>query len=87
MAYTARATTARPDRPAAPCAQPLIVRSTVSAHPAVSAGHESRSRLFGDLPEWMTDPDPFLRALRLTEAEPSMLGCSAHVIGAAARLA
>jgi SAM-dependent methyltransferase len=41
--------------------------------------------LLGDLEERMADPEPLLRAVRLTEAEPSMLGCSAHVIGTATR--
>jgi hypothetical protein len=33
----------------------------------------------------MTDPEPLLRVVRLTETEPSLLGCSAHVIGVANR--
>jgi SAM-dependent methyltransferase len=37
--------------------------------------------LLGDLEQRMAEPEPVLRALRLTEEEPSMLGCSAHVIG------
>ena len=39
--------------------------------------------LLGDLESRMADPEPLLRAVRLTEAEPSMLGCSAHVMGIA----
>lgn len=46
---------------------------------------EGYAWLLGDLEAWMTDPGPLLRAVRLTETEPSMLGCSAHVIGAASR--
>jgi ubiquinone/menaquinone biosynthesis C-methylase UbiE len=41
--------------------------------------------LLGDLDQRMLTPDPLLRAIRLTESEPSMLGCSAHVIGIALR--
>jgi SAM-dependent methyltransferase len=41
--------------------------------------------LLGDLEARMANPGPVLRAVRLTETEPSMLGCSAHVIGAATR--
>jgi SAM-dependent methyltransferase len=41
--------------------------------------------LLGDLESRMADPEPLLRAVRLTEAEPSMLGCSAHVMGIATR--
>jgi ubiquinone/menaquinone biosynthesis C-methylase UbiE len=41
--------------------------------------------LLGDLERRIQEPGPFLRAIRLTENEVSMLGCSAHVIGAAAR--
>ena len=41
--------------------------------------------LLGDLERRMEDPSPLLRAIRLTETEPSMLGCSAHVIGTATR--
>lgn len=37
--------------------------------------------LLGDLEAQMADPEPLLRAVRLTESEPSMLGCSAHIIG------
>jgi SAM-dependent methyltransferase len=39
--------------------------------------------LLGDLERRMADPADLLRAVRLTETEPSMLGMSAHVIGAA----
>lgn len=39
--------------------------------------------LLGDLEQRMTDPTDLLRAVRLTETEPSMLGTSAHVIGVA----
>jgi SAM-dependent methyltransferase len=41
--------------------------------------------LLGDLESRMANPEPLLRAVRLTETEPSMLGCSAHVIGTATR--
>jgi SAM-dependent methyltransferase len=41
--------------------------------------------LLPDLAERMTDPEPLLRVVRLTETEPSLLGCSAHVIGVANR--
>jgi hypothetical protein len=41
--------------------------------------------LLGDLPQRMRDPDGLLRAVRLTEAEPSMLGASPHVMGVARR--
>lgn len=39
--------------------------------------------LLGDLADRMADPADLLRAVRLTETEPSMLGASAHVIGVA----
>jgi hypothetical protein len=39
--------------------------------------------LLDDLPQRMADPGNLLRAIRLTESEPSMLGASAHVIGSA----
>ncbi|WP_311984647.1 class I SAM-dependent methyltransferase [Parafrankia sp. CH37] len=39
--------------------------------------------LLGDLEQRMVDPADLLRAVRLTESEPSMLGTSAHVIGVA----
>ena len=39
--------------------------------------------LLGDLEQRMADPADLLRAVRLTETEPSMLGTSAHVIGIA----
>jgi SAM-dependent methyltransferase len=41
--------------------------------------------LLGDLEARMAMPEPLLRAVRLTETEPSMLGCSAHLIGTATR--
>jgi SAM-dependent methyltransferase len=41
--------------------------------------------LLDDLPGRMVDPSDLLRAVRLTEAEPSMLGASKHVIGHARR--
>jgi len=41
--------------------------------------------LLPDLERRMADPEPLLRVLRLTESEPSLLGCSAHVIGVADR--
>jgi SAM-dependent methyltransferase len=46
---------------------------------------EGYAWLLGDLEERMANPEPLLRAVRLTETEPSMLGCSAHVIGIATR--
>jgi len=52
---------------------------------AVLLAVEGFGWLLGDLERRMKDPDPLLRAIRLTETEPSMLGCSAHVIGAATR--
>ena len=39
--------------------------------------------LLGDLAAYMTNPEPLLRAIRLTETEPSMLGASAHVLATA----
>ncbi|AGZ46083.1 class I SAM-dependent methyltransferase [Actinoplanes friuliensis] len=44
---------------------------------------EGFAGLFGDLAERMREPGDLLRALRITEAEPSMLGASAHVLGLA----
>lgn len=41
--------------------------------------------LLGDLAERMQRPEPLLRAIRLTETEPSLLSCSAHVIGVGRR--
>lgn len=41
--------------------------------------------LLGDLAERMREPAELLRAVRLTEAEPSMLGVSSHVMGVARR--
>jgi SAM-dependent methyltransferase len=41
--------------------------------------------LLDGLEQRMADPEPLLRVLRLTESEPTMLGCSAHVIGVATR--
>ena len=46
---------------------------------------EGYAWLLGDLEARMANPEPLLRAVRLTETEPSMLGCSAHVIGCAIR--
>lgn len=42
---------------------------------------EGFARLLDDLPGRMADPANLLRAVRLTEREPSMLGASPHVIG------
>ena len=39
--------------------------------------------LLGDLERRMSEPEPILAAVRLTESEPSMLGCSAHVMAIA----
>jgi SAM-dependent methyltransferase len=41
--------------------------------------------LLDDLAERLRDPDDLLRAVRLTESEPSMLGASPHLIGRARR--
>ena len=42
--------------------------------------------LLGDLERRMAaEPEPILAAVRLTEREPSMLGCSAHVMAIARR--
>ena len=41
--------------------------------------------LLADLDVGMANAAPLLHAIRLTESEPSMLGCSAHVIGIASR--
>jgi hypothetical protein len=41
--------------------------------------------LLDDLPDRMAEPADLLRAVRLTESEPSMLGASPHVIGSARR--
>lgn len=46
---------------------------------------EGYAWLLGDLEARMATPEQLLRAVRLTETEPSMLGCSAHVIGTATR--
>jgi SAM-dependent methyltransferase len=39
--------------------------------------------LLGDLAERMREPDDLLRAIRLTEAEPSMVGVGGHALGIA----
>lgn len=44
---------------------------------------EGYAWLLGDLEERMKRPEALLRAIQLTETEPSMLGCSAHLIGVA----
>jgi SAM-dependent methyltransferase len=41
--------------------------------------------VLGDLDRHLEDPERLLRVLALCESEPSMLGCSAHVIGVAVR--
>jgi SAM-dependent methyltransferase len=41
--------------------------------------------LLGDLERRMSEPRPILEAVRMTEREPSMLGCSAHVVAIAIR--
>jgi SAM-dependent methyltransferase len=46
---------------------------------------EGYAWLLGDLDTRMANPEPLLHAVRLTETEPSMLGCSAHIIGTATR--
>lgn len=48
-------------------------------------GVESFGWLLGDLERRMEDPKSLLRALRLTEREPSMIGVSGHVIGVGRR--
>jgi SAM-dependent methyltransferase len=48
-------------------------------------GVEGFAWLLGDLPGRLADPEPLLRALRLSESEPTMLGCSAHVMAIADR--
>jgi SAM-dependent methyltransferase len=48
------------------------------------AGVEGHAWLLGPvLAEHLEQPEPLLRALRLLESEPSLLGASAHVIGSA----
>lgn len=44
---------------------------------------EGFGMLLGDLDRRMQDPSSLLRVLALSEAEPSMVGCSAHAIGVA----
>jgi len=51
----------------------------------VLLGVEGYGWLLGDLEQQMASPGPLLRAIRLTESDPSMLGCSAHVLGVATR--
>jgi len=46
---------------------------------------EGFAHLLPDLADRMRDPEPLLRAVRLTEAEPSMLGASPHALGVARR--
>jgi SAM-dependent methyltransferase len=46
-------------------------------------GVEGHAWLIGDLETRMQNPEPILRAVQLVEREPSLLGTSAHVIGAA----
>jgi ubiquinone/menaquinone biosynthesis C-methylase UbiE len=46
---------------------------------------EGFARFLDDLPGRMADPAGLLRAVRLTESEPSILGVSPHVIGSARR--
>lgn len=44
---------------------------------------EGFASLLGNLNELLRNPEPLLRAIRLTESEPSMLGVSGHVIAVA----
>jgi SAM-dependent methyltransferase len=56
--------------------------------PATLVAVEGWAWLLGDLGDRLEDPDrleDLLRALRLTESEPSMLGVSPHVIAVATR--
>ncbi|WP_030435603.1 class I SAM-dependent methyltransferase [Actinoplanes subtropicus] len=46
---------------------------------------EGFAHLLPDLAGRMLDPEPLLRAVRLTEREPSMLGASPHALGVARR--
>jgi SAM-dependent methyltransferase len=46
---------------------------------------EGYAWLLADLEVRMANPAALLHAIRLTESEPSMLGCSAHVMGVASR--
>ena len=46
---------------------------------------EGFAGLLGNLDELLKQPDRLLRAIRLTECEPSMLGVSAHVVAVAAK--
>ena len=46
---------------------------------------EGFGMLLSDLDRRLQDPANLLRALALCEAEPTMVGCSAHVIGVAVR--
>ena len=48
-------------------------------------GVEGFGWLLGDLEQRMISPDPLLRAIRLTERDPSILGCSAHILGVGTR--
>jgi hypothetical protein len=41
--------------------------------------------LLGDIERRMSAPEELLRAIRLSESDPSMLGVSAHVMGVANR--
>lgn len=41
---------------------------------------EAFAWLLSDLEQRMKTPEALLRAIRLTEAEPSMIGCSAHIM-------
>ncbi len=51
----------------------------------VPFGVEGFAWLLGDLENRLVEPEPLLRALRLCESEPSMLGVSGHIIGVARR--
>ena len=48
-------------------------------------GVEVFGRLLGDIENRMTNPEQLLRAIRLLEHEPSLLGVSAHIIATATR--
>jgi SAM-dependent methyltransferase len=65
-------------------AEELRAELDLAGHRDVSlVAVEGFAWLLGDLEQRMADPADLLRAVRLTETEPSMLGTSAHVIGVA----
>jgi ubiquinone/menaquinone biosynthesis C-methylase UbiE len=46
---------------------------------------EGFALVLGDLDRHLENPEPLLRVLELCESEPSMLGCSSHVMAVATR--